>query len=263
MGTRKNCPNKRTLELLPEDLLRNLYQVLDMTDSAIATQIGVKRDTVKKMRDLYGIRNTPKTKGLLEWHKSRSKNDVKLAAKKTWDHRRSNGTDKTGRIPKSAFRPGNDNGKTGKTHDELYGKERAKEISKKIADKLKGQASGANNPMFGKPPMNKKNNHRGGYVDSPTQGKVWMRSSWEIEYANHLTSHGIQWLYESARFDLGNGRTYRPDFYLPDTNEWHEVKGYLTDLDKQKVSLMESVHGIYIKIISWDEMKSLNLKTRP
>lgn len=110
---------------------------------------------------------------------------------------------------------------------------------------------------------NKENNRRGEYVNSPLQGKVWIRSRWEIEYANHLTSKSVRWAYELKAFDLENGRTYRPDFYLPDTDEWHEVIGYLTDLDKRKLSLMESIHGIKVKVISWNEMRALNLRIRP
>lgn len=263
MSPRRYFPDPRISEILPEVLLRELYQSQDMTDCSIAEQLGINRKTVQKMRELYGIPNTPKTKGILDWHKNRNKDEVKISAKKNWKNRQANGTVRTGIVPKSAFKPGNDNGKLGKTHKELFGDKRSAELSKKIANKLKGRFAGENNPMFGKPPMNKKNNHRGGYVESPSQGKVWMRSSWEIEYANYLTSQGLQWLYESAYFDLGNGRTYRPDFYLPETNEWHEVKGYLTDLDKEKFSLMESVYGIHIKVISWDEMKALNLRIRP
>lgn len=264
MRSRRYYPNKATLAKLSEELLRHLYQDLDMADRAIAAQLGVKRDTVKKMRDFYGIPTTPKTKGILAWHAARDKDEVKASAKRNAARQRANGTYRIGVYPtKGSFKPGHDNGKSGKTHEELFGTKRARAMSEKISAALKGQAAGEKNPMFGKPPMNKKNNHRGGHVESPAQGRVWMRSSWEIEYANYLTEQGVQWLYEPRCFDLGNGRTYRPDFYLPDVDEWHEVKGYLTPLDKAKFALMESVHGIRIKVISWDEMRALNLRIRP
>lgn len=263
MGSRLNRTNKAILEKLPEKLLRHLYQVLDMADREIAVVVGVKRTTVKKMRDFYGIPKTPKLKKILAWHANRDKEDVKASAKKNWDNQRAKGTLKTGRVPKSAFRPGNDNGKAGKTHKELFGEERAKQIDQQISDKLKGQSAGTKNPMYGKPPLNKKNNHRGGHVDSPLRGKVWMRSSWEIEYASYLTSQGIQWLYEPQCFELGTDFTYRPDFYLPDTDEWKEVKGYMTERDRKKLELMQSVHGIQVDVISWYEMQSMGLRIRP
>lgn len=263
MGSRLHCPNKRTLDKLPELLLRRLYQELDWADGQIADYVGLKRETVARLRKLYGIPTTPKINQIRAWHKGRSEEQVRRARRKCWETRRRNRTDKTGRVPRSAFKPGNDNGRRGKTPEDLFGAEGGRAFREKIAASLKGRAAGTNNPMFGKPPLNRKNNHKGGYVNSPLQDIVWMRSSWEIEYANYLTTQGIQWLYEPRCFDLGNGRTYRPDFYLPDSDQWIEIKGYLTELDRQKVALMASIYGITIHIISWDEMKALGLRTRP
>lgn len=55
---------------------------------------------------------------------------------------------------------------------------------------------------------------------------IWMRSSWEIKYAQWLDSKNIKWEYEPRAFELVDGTTYRPDFYLPETDEWVEVKGW-------------------------------------
>jgi hypothetical protein len=63
-------------------------------------------------------------------------------------------------------------------------------------------------------------------------GEVCVRSTWEAAYARDLTARGVRWDYEPRVFPVqytldGVVRegTYRPDFYLPDTNEWIEVKG--------------------------------------
>ena len=233
-----------------------------MADLAIAKQLGVKRDTVKKMRGIYGIPNTPKTKGSIEWHKSRDPGKKSSSVKKAWDNRRLKGTHKTGRIPKSAFKKGNDNGKTGKTHVELYGIEKARVISANISSRMKGVYSGNKNYFYGKPCTNKKNNHRGDYFDTPLQGKVWMRSSWEIEYAKYLNSKNFTWLYEERSFKLTD-KTYKPDFHLINENEWHEVKGYMTELDKEKILEIKLLYGIDIKVIGLQEMKTLGLRIRP
>ena len=252
---------------LPEALLRKLYIDLDLTDRDIAKRVGVKRDTVAKMRSFYGIPKSLKLKGSLEWHRTRSMASKQIAAKKNWERRRRDGTAKTGRVPSSAFKPGNDNGRLNKTLEELFGEERARELKIRIANKLRGRFAGKNAAMYGKEPMNKKNHHRGGYVESPLQGVVWMRSSWEIEYANHLTRKGIRWLYEPKRFELNTNFTYRPDFYLPDylpdSDEWKEVKGYMTERDYDKIEAMQTVHGIRVAVISWDEMRALGLRLRP
>jgi hypothetical protein len=82
--------------------------------------------------------------------------------------------------------------------------------------------SGKNSHRFGKPPIHGK---RIRYKD------ICFRSSWEVAYAKYLDKNQIKWLYESKTFDLGNC-TYTPDFYLPEKNEYIEIKGYLNCLNK-------------------------------
>jgi hypothetical protein len=64
------------------------------------------------------------------------------------------------------------------------------------------------------------------------------RSNWEANLARVLTVHRIKWEFEPRLFTFpikrGN-RTYLPDFYLPDTDEWVEVKGYLDPNSKMKL----------------------------
>ena len=61
-----------------------------------------------------------------------------------------------------------------------------------------------------------------------------MRSSWEVKYAKYLDKNNIKWQYESKRFNLGKS-TYIPDFYLPETNEYIEIKGWFRIKDKKKM----------------------------
>ncbi len=123
--------------------------------------------------------------------------------------------------------------------------------------KLSASNSGKDNPFYGKKHKEetlivmretaKKNvrrgkesnfygkiNHGRGQWFYPRQGpKIWMRSSWEIKYAIFLTIREIDWIYEYKSFPVTynyNGYsytgTYTPDFYLVNTNEYIEVKGY-------------------------------------
>jgi predicted nuclease of restriction endonuclease-like RecB superfamily len=55
-----------------------------------------------------------------------------------------------------------------------------------------------------------------------------MRSSWELNFAKWCDLSGIEWVYESKTFELGN-TTYTPDFYLPEFDLWIEIKGYWRD----------------------------------
>lgn len=66
---------------------------------------------------------------------------------------------------------------------------------------------------------------------------IKMRSNWEVSYAKYLDSKNIIWQYEPKQFKLSNGKRYWPDFFLPVLNEWHEVKGYMTSIAKEKMTL--------------------------
>ena len=64
------------------------------------------------------------------------------------------------------------------------------------------------------------------YWSSQQNKRVVLKSSFELTYCQYLDFNNIKWLYEPKRFFMDDGKTYYlPDFYLPETNEWHEVKG--------------------------------------
>ena len=69
--------------------------------------------------------------------------------------------------------------------------------------------------------------------------EIGMRSSWEVLYSKFLDSQGIIWQYEPKYFKLSNGKYYWPDFYLPDLNEYHEIKGFLFNNAKEKIDLFQ------------------------
>lgn len=60
----------------------------------------------------------------------------------------------------------------------------------------------------------------------PTGQIVRLRSTWEAAVAAYLDRRGVRWEYESHRHTLDD-RTYCPDFWLPDTGVYWEVKGWL------------------------------------
>jgi predicted nuclease of restriction endonuclease-like RecB superfamily len=70
---------------------------------------------------------------------------------------------------------------------------------------------------------------------------IWMRSSWEVAYAKWCDRNRIKWLYEPKTFDLGNC-TYTPDFYLPETDTYVEIKGYWRDRSKLKFELFKKTY---------------------
>lgn len=56
--------------------------------------------------------------------------------------------------------------------------------------------------------------------------QINLRSGLEQIYADYLIRNGIRFSYESKHFQIAQAMTYTPDFYLHDTDEWVEIKGY-------------------------------------
>jgi len=101
--------------------------------------------------------------------------------------------------------------------------------------------TGKNSPNFGKIPK---------HLKRIKYKEFLMRSSYEVAYANYLDQKGIKWGYEPKTFDLGN-TTYTPDFYLPKTDTYIEIKGWFRDRDKLKMKLFmlkypkEKIHILF------------------
>lgn len=99
--------------------------------------------------------------------------------------------------------------------------------------RLSESKKGSKNPNFGK--KCRSNGHRSWYqcLDG---NWVSMRSNWEVAYAEYLTAKGISWQYEPVTFNLSDGRAYTPDFYLSESDEYIEVKGWLRNEHKERIA---------------------------
>ena len=86
--------------------------------------------------------------------------------------------------------------------------------------------------------------------ETPNQGVVTMRSTWEASTADYLTHNNFDWYYEVTTFKLSELLSYRPDFYLPELNLYIEVKGLLFDTDIKKIELFRSL-GYILEL--WDK----------
>lgn len=64
------------------------------------------------------------------------------------------------------------------------------------------------------------------------------RSRLEARWSVVFDSLDIEYVYEPQGFVLLDGTTYLPDFYLPNTDCFFEVKGVMSDIDFKKVSLL-------------------------
>ena len=74
----------------------------------------------------------------------------------------------------------------------------------------------------------------------------------------------IKWEYEPHRFLLeieGEKTYYTPDFYLPEFNLYHEVKGWSHDLELslKKVSAAREQYDINLTILDYKLLKRMGV----
>lgn len=98
---------------------------------------------------------------------------------------------------------------------------------------------------------------RGGFRDDIG---LYVRSSWEANYARLLNHLGIKWEYEAETFTLGDGHTYTPDFKLED-GSFVELKGWLTFKGKEKLTRFKSAFpDVILKIVDRSDYRKLYLE---
>lgn len=69
----------------------------------------------------------------------------------------------------------------------------------------------------------------------------FFRSTWEANYARYLNHLGIKWKYEAITYQLGDNKTYTPDFLLDD-GSLVEIKGWLTKKGAEKINLFKLIY---------------------
>jgi len=86
-----------------------------------------------------------------------------------------------------------------------------------------------------------------------------MRSNWEIWFAQFLDLSGCKWRYESKTFDLGK-TTYTPDFYIPEWNQFIEIKGYFSQKAIDKIDLFkEQYPKENLRIFKREDLKKIGV----
>ena len=68
---------------------------------------------------------------------------------------------------------------------------------------------------------------------------IWCDSSWELAYLLYCLDHNINLQRNKLGFSYiweGSVHTYFPDFYLPDSKTFVEVKGYKSERDEAKIN---------------------------
>jgi hypothetical protein len=85
-----------------------------------------------------------------------------------------------------------------------------------------------------------------------------MRSTWEVAYAHYLDSLGVKWLYESTCFVLDKF-SYTPDFWIPVWHTFVEIKGFIDDTIKQKLSVFRHHYGAPFKVLMGEDLQRLGI----
>jgi transposase-like protein len=95
---------------------------------------------------------------------------------------------------------------------------------------------------------------------TPNDGFVVMRSSWEKKYAEYLKNNKIDFFYEPKAFQLSNNKSYVADFYLPATDEYIEIKGFLSEDQSDKYALFKTEYpNLKWKILYKESLIDLGL----
>lgn len=82
-------------------------------------------------------------------------------------------------------------------------------------------------------------------------------SRWEANIARLYTYRGIKWEFTPKSFDIG-GQRYTPDFYLPATDTYIEVKNFWGDYSRIRDAKFRQFHkNIQLKVILKDEYQTL------
>ena len=90
--------------------------------------------------------------------------------------------------------------------------------------------------------------------------KIYFYSRWEANMARLYTHLGIKWKFTPKTFDIG-GQMYTPDFYLPATDEYVEVKNFLGAYSKSRdEKFRKKFPHIKLHLLLKDEYKDLERK---
>jgi DNA-directed RNA polymerase subunit RPC12/RpoP len=122
----------------------------------------------------------------------------------------------------------------GKSLEEKVGPERAAELRARLS----ARNSGVGNPMYGRTQHGRTAYSAAGFRRDLGH---YVRSSWEADFARVLRHLGVEYQYEPRRFALarpdGSPLTYAPDFYVPESRCFYEIKGWMDERSAEKVRL--------------------------
>ncbi len=85
---------------------------------------------------------------------------------------------------------------------------------------------------------------------------IYMRSGFEVMFAQALDLKGVSFQYEPTTFKLAFAVRYKPDFYVPSEKTYYEVKGEMTEEAQRKIDLFREM-GHKLIVIGRKEIESM------
>jgi len=101
------------------------------------------------------------------------------------------------------------------------------------------------------------------YYNENEDEEIWLDSSWEVKFANHLDEESVEWIRPSYFEWIDKDevrRKYFPDFYLKQRDLYIDVKNdYLNSLEKtkRKIESAQKLNDIDVEVLT---EKNLNEK---
>jgi hypothetical protein len=96
--------------------------------------------------------------------------------------------------------------------------------------------------------------------------EVSVQGTYELKYSQYLNEQNILWdrgkhiSLQYNRFDGDIVRNYYPDFFLIETKEYIEIKGFFSETDKIKMELVQEQNKeIPIQILQKKDLDELNI----
>lgn len=94
---------------------------------------------------------------------------------------------------------------------------------------------------------------------------ISVQGTYELGYANYLNENNVNWIRDNKismqyKKDDNIIRNYFPDFYLPDIDEYIEIKGYFYPKDREKMKLVQEQNiNKKINILFKEDLELLNI----
>ena len=96
--------------------------------------------------------------------------------------------------------------------------------------------------------------------------EVSVQGTYELKYSQYLNEHNILWdrgkhiSLQYKRFEDDITRNYYPDFFLVESEEYIEIKGFFSDSDKNKMKkVQEQNKKISLSILQKEDLDKLNI----